>query len=69
MELHLKSIRKSLNKAYLRETVTRSDFDQSIKQLEKLLTKNKDTPFNNFIIPTINLTNIIEEDVVLDMDP
>lgn len=30
--------------------------------------KTKDTPFNDFIIPTINLTAIIKEDVVLEMD-
>lgn len=30
--------------------------------------KTNDTPFNDFIIPTVNLTNLIEEDVVLDMD-
>lgn len=37
MELELNTIRKSLNKAYLRETVTRSDFNQSVSQLGKLL--------------------------------
>lgn len=30
--------------------------------------KTKETPFNDFIIPTINLTALIQEDVVLDMD-
>jgi hypothetical protein len=30
--------------------------------------KTNDTPFNSFMIPTINLTTIIEEDVVLDID-
>lgn len=30
--------------------------------------KTNDTPFNNFIIPTINLTTLIEEDVVLDIE-
>ena len=30
--------------------------------------KTNDTPFNDFIIPTVNLTNLIQEDVVLDMD-
>lgn len=30
--------------------------------------KTKETPFNDFIIPTINLTAIIKEDVELDLD-
>lgn len=30
--------------------------------------KTNDTPFNHFIIPTINLTHLINEDVVLDMN-
>jgi hypothetical protein len=30
--------------------------------------KTNNTPFNDFIIPTINLTALIKEDVVLDID-
>lgn len=29
--------------------------------------KTKDTPFNNFIIPTINITELITEDVSIDL--
>ena len=30
--------------------------------------KTNDTPFNDYIIPTINLTEIIKEDIVIDLD-
>lgn len=30
--------------------------------------KTNNTPFNDFIIPTINLTEFIKEDIVLDLD-
>jgi len=39
MEIELHSIRKSLNKAFLRETISREDFDQSVLHLRKLVDK------------------------------
>jgi len=39
MEIELHSIRKSLNKAFLRETISREDFDQSVLHLRKLMDK------------------------------